>query len=94
MAKSAKATQAETVQEEVVLEDQPGSQELVEEVANDQPEVVEKADVVPEETLQEVVDVALVSMVRDQDQYEAPHEAEVHPDEVENYKAGGWTEAK
>jgi hypothetical protein len=36
----------------------------------------------------------LVKMVRDQDQYEAPHEAEVHPDEVENYKAGGWTEAK
>ena len=79
MAKSAKATQAETVQEEVVIQDQP--------------EVVE-ADPVPDETVQEVVDVALVSMVRDQEQYEAPHEAEVHPDEVENYKAGGWTEAK
>ena len=79
MAKSAKATQAETVQEEVVIQDQP--------------EVVE-ADPVPDETVQEVVDVALVSMVRDPDQYEAPHEAEVHPDEVENYKAGGWTEAK
>jgi hypothetical protein len=36
----------------------------------------------------------LVKMVRDPDQYEAPHEAEVHPDEVEDYKSGGWTEAK
>lgn len=79
MAKSAKATQAETVQEEVVIQDQP--------------EVVE-ADPVPDETVQEVVDVALVSMVRDPDQYEAPHEAEVHLAEVENYKSGGWTEAK
>lgn len=80
MAKSAKATQAETVQEEVAIEDQP--------------EVVEQADPEPDETLQDVVEVALVSMVRNPDQYEAPHEAEVHPDEVENYKAGGWTEAK
>lgn len=32
-----------------------------------------------------------VRMVRSAD-YPAPHEAEVHPSEVENYRSGGWQE--
>lgn len=36
---------------------------------------------------------ALVRMVRRADQYPAPHAADVHPAEIENYKAGGWTVA-
>jgi hypothetical protein len=36
----------------------------------------------------------LVRMVRDAELYpEGPHEADVHPDEVENYEAGGWAKA-
>lgn len=35
----------------------------------------------------------LVKMVRDAEQYPAPHEAEVHPAEVDNYAAGGWEKA-
>lgn len=38
--------------------------------------------------------VKLVMMVRDPDIYEAPHEASVHPDEVQNYHSGGWVEKK
>lgn len=38
--------------------------------------------------------VKLVTMVRDPDIYEAPHEASVHPDEVQNYYSGGWVEKK
>lgn len=37
--------------------------------------------------------VKLVKMVRDAEQYDAPHEALVHPDEVNNYRPGGWEEA-
>lgn len=36
------------------------------------------------------VSVSLVTMVRDAEQFPASHTADVHPDEVENYKAGGW----
>lgn len=32
----------------------------------------------------------LVRMSRDADIYPAPHTADVHPAEVENYAAGGW----
>ena len=32
----------------------------------------------------------LVHMTRDASAYPAPHAAEVHPDEVGNYTAGGW----
>ena len=33
----------------------------------------------------------LVKMVRDEEQFpNGPHEADVHPDEVENFAAGGW----
>jgi hypothetical protein len=35
--------------------------------------------------------IAIVQMVRDAKEYPAPHSADVHPDEVENYKVGGWT---
>lgn len=36
--------------------------------------------------------VKLVPMVRDPEQFpEGPHAADVHPDEVENYKPAGWT---
>lgn len=34
-----------------------------------------------------------VKMVRDAEVYLEPHTADVHPDEVENMKSGGWTEA-
>ncbi|AIU29350.1 hypothetical protein LV28_24735 [Pandoraea pnomenusa] len=35
----------------------------------------------------------LVTMIRDADLYDGPHEAQVHPDEVDNYRVGGWEEA-
>ena len=35
-------------------------------------------------------DAKLVRMVRDADAYPAPHSADVHPDEVENFAVGGW----
>lgn len=39
--------------------------------------------------------VETVKMVRDAEQYpEGPHAAEVHPDEVDNFKAGGWVVAE
>lgn len=38
--------------------------------------------------------VATVKMVRDAELYpDGPHEADVHPDEVENFRAGGWEPA-
>lgn len=33
---------------------------------------------------------ALVRMTRDANAYPAPHTADVHPAEVDNYAAGGW----
>lgn len=35
----------------------------------------------------------LVRMKRDPDTYPEPHTADVHPAEVENYRAGGFEEA-
>lgn len=35
-------------------------------------------------------EIAYVTMTRDADQYPEPHTAQVHPDEVENYRPGGW----
>lgn len=35
---------------------------------------------------------SIVKMVRDAEQFPAPHTADVHPAEVENFKAGGWQE--
>jgi hypothetical protein len=37
--------------------------------------------------------VELVAMVRDPAVYDEPHTCDVHPDEVDNYKQGGWTHA-
>ncbi len=34
-----------------------------------------------------------VRMVRDAEHYPAPHTADVHPAEVENYASGGWVKA-
>lgn len=34
--------------------------------------------------------IAFVMMKRDPDKYDAPHTAQVHPDEVVNYYSGGW----
>jgi hypothetical protein len=34
----------------------------------------------------------LVRMVRDES-YPEPHSADVHPDEVDNFAAGGWVKA-
>lgn len=39
-------------------------------------------------------EVAFVMMKRDPDKYDAPHTAQVHPDEVVNYYSGGWVEDK
>ncbi len=37
---------------------------------------------------------ATVKMIRDEEQFpEGPYTADVHPDEVENYRVGGWIEA-
>jgi hypothetical protein len=35
----------------------------------------------------------LVRMVRDESAFPAPHGADVHPDEVENFRGRGWQEA-
>lgn len=35
-----------------------------------------------------------VRMVRDAELFPAPHCADVHPAEVENFKAGGWQEER
>lgn len=47
-----------------------------------------------ETSLRSLVDtpkgVKTVKMVRDGATYPAPLTADVHPDEVENYKVGGW----
>lgn len=37
--------------------------------------------------------VQLVPMVRDEATWPAPHTADVHPDEVGNFAAGGWVPA-
>ena len=39
-------------------------------------------------------EIAFVMMKRDPDKYDAPHTAQVHPDEVVNYYSGGWVEDK
>jgi hypothetical protein len=39
-------------------------------------------------------EIQYVRMVRDSEAYSAPHEAQVHPDEVENYRPGGWEVAE
>lgn len=36
----------------------------------------------------------LVKMVRDSEHFPAPHSADVHPDEVSNFVAGGWRAQK
>lgn len=41
-----------------------------------------------------MAEIKTVAMVRDSEQYPAPHVADVHPDEVENYAAGGWMAAQ
>lgn len=39
--------------------------------------------------------VGTVKMIRDAEQYlQGPYSADVHPYEVENWKAGGWTVAE
>lgn len=35
-------------------------------------------------------DIEYVTMTRDVEMYPEPHSAQVHPDEVENYRPGGW----
>lgn len=34
-----------------------------------------------------------VKMTRSAEDYPAPHTADVHPDEVANFKVGGWQES-
>lgn len=45
-----------------------------------------------EEPESESEEIAFVMMVRDEDKWPAPHTAQVHPDEVQNYYSGGWVE--
>lgn len=53
-----------------------------------------KADNQPEEQ-NEAPAVETVKMVRDVEVYpEGPHEADVHPDEIDNYAIGGWVRAE
>jgi hypothetical protein len=42
----------------------------------------------------EKASIKFVNMVRDPELWPAPHTATVHPDEVENYRPGGWEEAE
>lgn len=35
-------------------------------------------------------EISHVHMKRDAELYPEPHEAQVHPDEVDNYRPGGW----
>lgn len=49
-----------------------------------------RAAMASEEQADEAKESATVAMWRDPDMYPAPHECDVHPDEVENYRAGGW----
>lgn len=37
--------------------------------------------------------MSTIKMVRDAEQYPAPHAADVHPEEVENYRLGGFVPA-
>lgn len=37
-----------------------------------------------------MAEVKLVRMTRHPESNPAPHECDAHPDEVANYKAGGW----
>ncbi|HCM9127867.1 TPA: hypothetical protein R4104_001490 [Enterobacter asburiae] len=67
-------------------------------------DVVEEVEVQDEKSPEEHSDdaddqsqenaIAYVTMVRDPDKYDAPHTAQVHPDEVVNYYSGGWVEDK
>ena len=40
---------------------------------------------------QTIAKPATVKMQRDKSIYPPPHECDVHPDELENYRGGGWT---
>lgn len=37
--------------------------------------------------------MSTITMTRDAEAFPAPHIADVHVDEVENYRAGGWVPA-
>lgn len=54
--------------------------------------MAKKADGTEDET--QVDPIQYVTMVRDEKVHPAPHTAQVHPDEVQNYYSGGWTPAK
>ncbi|RRW77615.1 hypothetical protein EGJ48_03460 [Pantoea dispersa] len=90
---------AELQQEELTPEQE---QELEQEEANDNQPVVQESESVEgeqqegpaddEEPESESEEIAFVMMVRDEDKWPAPHTAQVHPDEVQNYYSGGWVE--
>lgn len=46
------------------------------------------------QTETQAAEVVLVAMTRSADDYPAPHTADVHPDEVENFKVAGWVVAE
>lgn len=56
------------------------------------PKKREEANVADDNT-DVAAEIAYVEMVRDPEMYPEPHTAQVHPAEVDNYRAGGWTPA-
>ena len=54
-----------------------------------------KADETPRSpaVAEKPAEVVLVKMKRDPTHWPAPHTADVHPNEVNNYRVGGWHEA-
>lgn len=72
--------------------------EMVEGAAHAVDAAVQHIEAVVEPVAEKVIEavVTLVRMVRDRldESDEGPTEADVHPDEVGNMKAGGWTEAE
>lgn len=90
--------QAELQQQEGVavaedLEHAEAADDVVEDIAGQDESSPEAQQDDADEQPQENV-IAYVTMVRDPDKYDAPHTAQVHPDEVVNYYSGGWVEDK
>lgn len=53
----------------------------------------EQAAILPADTQEVGDDIEYVTMTRDAEMYPEPHTAQVHPDEVDNYRPGGWETA-
>jgi hypothetical protein len=56
--------------------------------------MAKKTDGTDDGVADDVEAIAYVNMERDPAAYPAPHTAQVHPDEVQNYYSGGWVPVK